>query len=80
MFENEKQTQLGEMFSEKYPYLNPNSNNEKILLIHETNMNKKIITKYIQHDFKGEIQNCVFSSNRLKYLIFEINIQQDYMY
>jgi hypothetical protein len=34
-------------------------------------MNKKSnITKYIQHDFKDEIQNCVFSFNQLK--IFDI--------
>lgn len=63
--------QLVEMFSKKYPYLNPNLNNEKIMLISETNMNKKSnIMKYIQHDFKDEIQNCVFSFNQLKKLIF----------
>jgi len=52
------------MFLEKYPYLNPNLNNENIILICETNMNKKSnIMKYIQHEFKDEIQICVFNFN-----------------
>ncbi len=41
------------------------------MLICEKNMNKKSnITKYIQHEFKDENQNCVFSSNQL--IIFDI--------
>jgi hypothetical protein len=35
LFENEKKTQLVEMFLEKYPYVHPNLNNEKIMLICE---------------------------------------------
>jgi hypothetical protein len=41
LFENEQQTQLVEMLSKKYPYVNPNLNNEKFMLICEKFMNIK---------------------------------------
>jgi short-subunit dehydrogenase involved in D-alanine esterification of teichoic acids len=68
LFEHEKQTQLVGMFLEKHPYLNPNINNEGIMLTSETYIYN--IMKYIQRDFKDEIQNYVLSSNQLK--IFDI--------
>ncbi len=58
------------MFLEKHPYLNPNINNEGIMLTCETYIHIYNIRKYIQCDFKDEIQNYVLSSDQLK--IFDI--------
>jgi hypothetical protein len=47
----------------KTPNLNSNMNNEKIMFTYETHVNDNTsnIVKYIQHNFKDEIQNFVLS-------------------
>jgi len=72
LFENEKQTQFFQMFLEKYPYLDSNMNNEGIMFTCETHVNENTsnIVKYIQHDFKNEIQNFVLNDDQFIFLIF----------
>jgi hypothetical protein len=57
LFENEKQTQLFELFWEKYPYLHSTFKIENMKFTYETNMNENVLTciKYVEHDFKEEI-------------------------
>jgi len=75
LFENEKQTQLFQMFLEKYPYLNPNFEIEEIMFTCSSNVNENIsnFTKYTQRDVKDEIQNCIFNYVQLHVLNILIN-------
>jgi len=64
------------MPSEKYPYLDSNMINEEIMFTCETHINEDTsnIIKYIQHEFKDEIQNFVLNDDQLK--IFDILINE----
>ncbi len=64
MFKNEKQIQ---MFLEKYPYLDSNMINEEIMFTCETHLNEDTssIIKYIQREFKDEIQIFVLNDGQL---------------
>jgi hypothetical protein len=55
---------------EKYPYLNLNLKNEEIMFTCTSNVNENTrkIIKYIQHDFKDEIQNYVLNYDQLHVL------------
>jgi ABC-type polar amino acid transport system ATPase subunit len=68
--------QLFQMFKKKNPYLDSNMINEEIMFTCETHVNEDTsnIIKYIQHQFKYEIQNFVFNEGQLK--IFDILINE----
>jgi len=75
LFENEKQTQLFQMFVEKFPCLDSYMNNGKTMFTCETHVNENTsnIVKYIQHKFEDEIQNFVFNHDQLKIVDILIN-------
>jgi hypothetical protein len=76
LFENEKQTQLFELFWEKYPYLHSTLKIENAKFTCEKNMNEDILNcmKYVEHDFKDEIQDHTLNDEQLK--VFELLIRQ----
>ncbi len=75
-FENEKQTQLFELFWEKYLYLHSTLKIEIVKFTYETNMNEDVLKciKYVELDFKDEIQDEILNNEQLK--IFELLIKQ----
>jgi hypothetical protein len=75
-FENEKQTQLFELFWEKYPYLHSTLKVENTKFTYEKNFNEDVVKciKYVEHDFKDEIQDYTFNNEQLK--VFELLIKQ----
>jgi hypothetical protein len=76
LFENEKQTQLFELFCEKYPYLHSTFKFENAKFTCEKNMNENILNcmKYVEHDFKDKIQDHTLNNEQLK--VFELLIGQ----
>ncbi len=76
MFENEKQTQLFELFWEKYLYFHLTLKIENIKFTYETNMNEDVLKciKYVEHAFKDEIQDEILNNEKLKR--FEFLIKQ----
>ncbi len=76
MFENEKQTQLFELFWEKYPYLHSTLKFENAKFTCEKNMNEDVLNciKYVEHDFKDEIQHHTLNNEQL--IFFEFLIRQ----
>ncbi len=70
MFENEKQTQLFELFWGKYPYLHLTFKFENMKFTYETNMNENLFksVKYVEHDFKEEIQDEILNNEQLNIL------------
>jgi hypothetical protein len=70
LFENEKQTQLFELFLGKYPYLHSTFKIENMKFTYETNMNENVLKciKYVEHDFKEEIQDEILNNEPLNIL------------
>jgi len=75
-FENEKQTQLFELFWEKYPYLHSTLKVENRKFTYETNFNEDVVKciEHVEHDFKHEIQDYTFNNEQLN--VFELLIKQ----
>ncbi len=61
---------------EKYPYLHSTLKVENTKFTHETNFNEDVVKciKYVEHDFKDEIQDYTFNNEQLK--VFELLIKQ----
>ncbi len=64
LFENEKKTQVFELFWEKYPYLHLTLKIEIMKFTYETNMNEDVLKciKYVEHDFKDQVQDQIFNN------------------
>jgi hypothetical protein len=68
--------QLFELFWEKHLYLHSTLKIENIKFTYETNMNEDVLKciKYVELDFKDEIQDEILNNEQLK--IFELLIKQ----
>jgi hypothetical protein len=65
---NEKQTQLFELFWEKYPYLFSTLKVENTKFTYETHFNEDVVKciKYVELDFKDEVKDYTLNNEQLK--------------